>query len=116
FLQVEQLLSREGNLEDRSAARERLVMSLGGKAPKGKNMNYKILKKERKEKKESDARKAAEMKALLRVNSTKKKIKVEVTIAVERFEVKVEFRQDATFSLSFHESQPFAISLLFSCS
>ncbi|VDO31668.1 unnamed protein product [Haemonchus placei] len=69
---VEQLLSREGNIQDRNAARERLVMSLGGKAPKGKALNYKILKKERKKKKEDDAKKAAEMKALLRVNSAKK--------------------------------------------
>ncbi|XGW15928.1 hypothetical protein V3C99_001409, partial [Haemonchus contortus] len=70
--EVEQLLSREGNIQDRNAARERLVMSLGGKAPKGKALNYKILKKERKKKKEDDAKKAAEMKALLRVNSAKK--------------------------------------------
>ncbi|KAK6015688.1 hypothetical protein OSTOST_18861 [Ostertagia ostertagi] len=69
------VVSREGNIQDRSAARERLVMSLGGKAPKGRAVNYKILKKERKEKKEEETKKAAEMKALLRVNPAKKKRK-----------------------------------------
>ncbi|PIO71809.1 hypothetical protein TELCIR_06286 [Teladorsagia circumcincta] len=73
--EVEQLLSREGSIQDRNAARERLVMSLGGKASKGRAVNYKVLKQERKEKKEEEAKKAAEMKALLRVNPAKKKRK-----------------------------------------
>ncbi|VDL69719.1 unnamed protein product [Nippostrongylus brasiliensis] len=73
--EVEQLLTREGSVQDRNAARERLVVSLGGKMAKGKAMNYKLLKQERKHQKEEERKKATEMKALLRVNSAKKKTK-----------------------------------------
>ncbi|VDO90038.1 unnamed protein product [Heligmosomoides polygyrus] len=73
--EVEQLLTREGSAQNRSVARERLVMSLGGKPQKGRAVNYKLLKKERKQQKEEEAKNASEMKALLRFSSTKKKIK-----------------------------------------
>ncbi|ETN80008.1 hypothetical protein NECAME_02487 [Necator americanus] len=59
---VEQLLAREGNVQDRNVARERLVMSLGGSAPKGKSVNYKLLKEHRKQQKAEDEKKVAGIK------------------------------------------------------
>ncbi|EYB82475.1 hypothetical protein Y032_0359g3426 [Ancylostoma ceylanicum] len=74
-VQVEQLLAREGNVQDRNVARERLVVSLGGNSPKGKAVNYKLLKEQRKQQKADDAKKATGLKSMLQVNMKKKKKK-----------------------------------------
>ncbi|EYB82474.1 hypothetical protein Y032_0359g3426 [Ancylostoma ceylanicum] len=73
--EVEQLLAREGNVQDRNVARERLVVSLGGNSPKGKAVNYKLLKEQRKQQKADDAKKATGLKSMLQVNMKKKKKK-----------------------------------------
>ncbi|KAL6727194.1 hypothetical protein Aduo_009089 [Ancylostoma duodenale] len=73
--EVEQLLAREGDVQDRNVARERLVVSLGGNLPKGKAVNYKLLKEQRKQQKADDAKKATGLKTMLQVNMKKKKKK-----------------------------------------
>ncbi|KAJ1350458.1 hypothetical protein KIN20_006251 [Parelaphostrongylus tenuis] len=73
--EVEQLLVREGMVEDRSAARDRLVVSLGGKEPKGRAVNYKVFKEEQKERKSAQSKRSAEVKAVLRANMKNKKKK-----------------------------------------
>ncbi|VDM56973.1 unnamed protein product [Angiostrongylus costaricensis] len=71
--EVEKMLVREGMGQERDAARDRLVVSLGGKEPKGRAVNYKVLKEEIKERKSERNKRTAEVKAVLRASMKRKK-------------------------------------------